>query len=382
MTCTAPTGFVGDGNDCDDSDPFTFPGAAENEPNGAGMCMTDADEDGYGSNTSTVAVVGTDCDDSDAAINPAATEIGNNSVDEDCEGRANYNLLQVGLGLGVACAVDNSNGTDGALVCWGSNSSSQILTSVPNGSNFVQVEVGESDACALDASGYMTCWGDATIYDSTHATNIPFQDLSLGATHGCALKDAAGTGGGYDADCWGQDCTLGQCPEPTPGMGGLRIEYLGVAAGGLVSCGIQTTTGLSCWGDNLSEVYQQSISLSDYYFDVDLATNTDAACMLKADSSITCIGNAASRITVDAPTSTGFSGLSCGSASCCALDSNSSLQCWGDDSVPTTGIPGGTNWSQVAVGMDMACAIDGTDQELTCWGALCDAGDPACDRHP
>ena len=58
-----------DFEDCDDGDPYTFPGAAIEDSETA--CMTDFDGDGYGDNNPAVGVeAGTDCDDSDPTINP------------------------------------------------------------------------------------------------------------------------------------------------------------------------------------------------------------------------------------------------------------------------------------------------------------------------
>ncbi|HHO49400.1 MAG TPA: hypothetical protein ENK18_00680, partial [Deltaproteobacteria bacterium] len=49
--------------DCDDTDPATFLGAAQESPS---ACMTDSDGDGFGDATPTAGVTpGTDCDDSD-----------------------------------------------------------------------------------------------------------------------------------------------------------------------------------------------------------------------------------------------------------------------------------------------------------------------------
>ena len=45
--------------------------------------MTDADGDGYGDINGTTA--GTDCDDSDSMVNPGATEIQNDGIDNDCD---------------------------------------------------------------------------------------------------------------------------------------------------------------------------------------------------------------------------------------------------------------------------------------------------------
>ncbi len=97
--------------DCDDADANDYPGATENVGNGddedcdgAEICYLDNDNDGYRPDaTSTLtssdpdcsdsrealsSAPTTDCDDSNASINPAATEITGNNVDEDCNNQA------------------------------------------------------------------------------------------------------------------------------------------------------------------------------------------------------------------------------------------------------------------------------------------------------
>ena len=61
--CTAPTGYVADGNDCDDRAATAFPGAATAEPS---VCTRDRDGDGWGDD----GLNGTDCDDRDATVAP------------------------------------------------------------------------------------------------------------------------------------------------------------------------------------------------------------------------------------------------------------------------------------------------------------------------
>ncbi|MFK7807420.1 MAG: MopE-related protein, partial [Saprospiraceae bacterium] len=101
-----------DFEDCDDTNPDINPDATEicdgidNDCDGEidngldqFVYYVDMDEDGFGNPDSSVdtcwtvvpigyAVNGDDCDDSNADINPDATEIPNNDIDEDCDGTA------------------------------------------------------------------------------------------------------------------------------------------------------------------------------------------------------------------------------------------------------------------------------------------------------
>ena len=78
-------GFLSD-VDCDDNDPAINPNATEIvnndiDENCDGIAeMIDVDMDGFNSSE--------DCDDNNADINPSATEIPNNNIDEDCDGIA------------------------------------------------------------------------------------------------------------------------------------------------------------------------------------------------------------------------------------------------------------------------------------------------------
>ena len=113
LTCDAPSGYIADGSDCDDTDSAVNPGATEvcNEVDDdcdgdtddsdssldtstGSTWYADGDADGYGDAATTVAACDapsgysaddSDCDDTAAAVNPAASEVCN-EIDDDCDG--------------------------------------------------------------------------------------------------------------------------------------------------------------------------------------------------------------------------------------------------------------------------------------------------------
>jgi hypothetical protein len=121
VSCSSPSGYVGNDDDCDDSDSSISPAATEvcdeidNDCDGdiddddsnldASTTMTwysDVDGDGYGSTTFTLdrcaqptnyVADDTDCDDSDADVYPGAPdEVYHDGVDQDCDDFDGYTI--------------------------------------------------------------------------------------------------------------------------------------------------------------------------------------------------------------------------------------------------------------------------------------------------
>ncbi len=112
QACSAPTGYVADNTDCDDTEANNYPGNTEicdgidNDCDGlvddvddsladATTWYNDVDGDGYGDATDSVTSCNapsgyitdnSDCDDSDANSHPNGTEIPNDGIDQDCNG--------------------------------------------------------------------------------------------------------------------------------------------------------------------------------------------------------------------------------------------------------------------------------------------------------
>jgi len=187
--CSAPSGFVVDDSDCDDSRAEAFPGAdelcngldddcdADIDDNAidATTWYVDVDGDGYGSDTFTTTTCdlpsgfqadATDCDDGDAAIHPAATELCD-GVDNDCD-----------------ATIDEDDAADATT--WYADTDSDGFGDASSTTVSCELPAGFSDD-ATDCDD-----GDATVHPGSTATETP--------------------GDGIDQDCDGNDlCTDLNC---------------------------------------------------------------------------------------------------------------------------------------------------------------------------
>jgi len=108
----APDDYISDGTDCDDTDPYTHPGAAPNDSETE--CMRDQDEDDFGDSVvSGDIVAGLDCDDSDPDVNPTAEEVAYDGIDNDCDGSDLCDVDEDGYDDdGTNCAGDDCDDAD------------------------------------------------------------------------------------------------------------------------------------------------------------------------------------------------------------------------------------------------------------------------------
>jgi hypothetical protein len=121
--CTAPQGTVDNNTDCNDSNNAIKPSATEAcnsiDDNCNGQIdenltqypvYTDADGDGYGVATGATSctpstITPGDCNDSNNAISPAASEVCDNAIDENCDGIASVGCI-LGCTDAAACNFD------------------------------------------------------------------------------------------------------------------------------------------------------------------------------------------------------------------------------------------------------------------------------------
>jgi alpha-tubulin suppressor-like RCC1 family protein len=281
-----------------------------------------------------------------------------------------------------ACALSVSGGTGSPLSCWGGNGSGQLGNSTMTSSS---VPVGA-----------VTYFSGVT-------------SVSAGAYGNFACGIASG-----QAYCWGAngDGQLGN-GSTTPSSGPLAVKGLtsgvtAISAGDLSACAV-TTTGVDagsaggaayCWGLNVTGQLGNGTMSNGSVDPVPvhgLGSGVTAisvggsgfACALLTDSTVECWGNneygQVGDGTVDTrlvPTKVmglaGATAISCGTFTACAVTSGT-IQCWGfgasyqlgngeptNSSTPVAvaDITGGA--TEVAVGGQAVCAI--VDGSALCWG--------------
>ncbi|GLR17753.1 hypothetical protein GCM10007940_23680 [Portibacter lacus] len=190
--------------DCDDNDPLINPDATEIpnntvDENCDGLIEgVDTDNDGFNA--------GFDCDDTNAAINPDAIEIPNNDVDEDCDG--------------VALIIDEDNdGFNSDVDCDDTNAAIN-----PDATEIVNNEVDEDcDGVAQiideDMDGYNSdedCDDkDATAYPG--AVEIPNNDVDEDCDGVVLIIDEDMDGFNSDVDCDDTNAAINPDVEEVPG---------------------------------------------------------------------------------------------------------------------------------------------------------------------
>jgi Regulator of chromosome condensation (RCC1) repeat len=276
----------------------------------------------------------------------------------------------------------------------------------------VDLTAGRDHACALDAGGDVSCWGDnffgqlGTGDTSDRATPVATTGLgsgvgavSAGYRHTCAVTAAGGI------KCWGYN-QFGRLGDGTTTDSSTPVDVVGltsgataVAAGNTLTCGL-TAGGVKCWGANGSgQLGDGTNTASATPVDVSgLGSGVVAidagevhACALTSAGGVKCWGSnqygqlgdgtTTSRNTpVDAVSLTsGVVAISAGWRSTCALTSAGGVKCWGyganvNRTVPTEviGLASGVAHIATEIGEEFFandsqnCAVT-TAGELKCW---------------
>jgi len=206
-------------------------------------------------------------------------------VERDCEERPRQvpgieSALQVGVGTVHQCALL----ADESVVCWGSDDTfgelgrGQTYSATPDvpapviGLGGVRkVAVGHYFTCALTNAGEVSCWGDNgqgglgrgissldLYHDPTPGPVVGLgkvTDLAVHYATACAVTEIG------EVYCWGQTEFLLEYPDKPDQTSSVEtapvlIRYVSdavqVSTQGYVTCAVQTTNALVCWGMNSS----------------------------------------------------------------------------------------------------------------------------------
>ena len=174
------------------------------------------------------------------------------------------------------------------------------------GSLLTQLSVGTGHACAIDAFGLVTCWGDNAHGQIIAPTGI-FNTLSAAGNYTCGIR-----GGTEAIECWGE------VPATAPSG-----TFMALSAGLNHACAISTGGELACWGD---DTYGQTTPPSGNLFS-GLSVGERHSCALGQDNKLVCWGDADSGRSL-APYGLFASPTSYANHNC-ALRSGPMLTCWG-----------------------------------------------------
>ncbi|MDQ1295004.1 MAG: hypothetical protein QG608_2889 [Actinomycetota bacterium] len=355
----------------------------------------------------------------------AATAPGDGPSRRDSPTQVTGQWTAVEAGPEHTCAIREG----GTLWCWGSNFSGQLgdgtLTTrrspvqVGRSTDWTAVSSGTEYTCGLRGSaksaGTLWCWGSNTDGGLGNGTRIhryvpglvgdrrDWVQVAAGARHVCG-RTADGT-----VWCWG-DNRYGQVADgstidryrPTPVPGGRT--WRGVWSGPFLTCGTQVDGHVHCWGED--EYGQLSLGDSKVMPSphrlpgggwAELSSGGYHTCALRRDTTVWCwgensygqLGDGLSSSTSSAPVRVGvpdaevrdtFRTLSAGAMYTCAIRSNGTLWCWGQNwdgqlgngsgfsSQPTpTQVAPGTVWHAVSAGTGHTCGVR-RDRSLWCWG--------------
>jgi alpha-tubulin suppressor-like RCC1 family protein len=303
--------------------------------------------------------------------------------------------VMLGGGYQSTCVL----GDDGAVSCWGQNDAGELgngesgndrscLPGEVGNANLVplpapavaisargQVNGGGAHACALLATGAVTCWGDNgfgqlgtgdTTPLSSPSPPLVFADgfvpqkVVAGNQHTCAVSTDD------RIKCWGSDQAgqlgagySGDLHAPGPDLRLRGRAVLELAAGDDHTCALLEGGALKCWGRNAAG----QLGLGD------LANRGDGPGQM---------GDHLTEVQLGGP----VIAVAAGAAHTCAVTDDGAVRCWGAGDAgqlglgselgalgppaPAVALPGAA--VSVAAGADYSCALLASGQ-ASCWGA-------------
>lgn len=279
-----------------------------------------------------------------------------------------------------ACALQ----TDGTIRCWGDNSSGQLgddttatrlaPVTVAGINSAVEVSAGGAHTCALLSDGTVRCWGlnssgqlgDATTSSAAAPVAVSgianAAAISAGSSHTCALL------GSGAVLCWGRNRS-GQLGDGTTSDSSSPVQVSGIStaasitAGGSHTCARLVDGTVRCWGSSsFDQLGNTGISTGQRSATPVEVTNLSSVASLEAGTNHTCatlasgearcwgdnsrgqlgaawtlisvfpvVAFTTSRVPVAVTNVTSATSITAGGSHSCALLSDNTLRCWGEN---------------------------------------------------
>jgi hypothetical protein len=197
--------------------------------------------------------------------------------DDDCQADApasTERFVQISVGPLGGCYL-REDGSISCSCCRGYGPDEPLCQDIPQG-RFVEVRVGAYDACAMDESRRLHCWGSS---DVAQPTTEPLADFQVEDEGACGVTLAG------DLVCWGRLLWEGFDEGPPEG-----VKFTRVTTGRAHACALGVDQEIYCWGIGYNTSDRPPLPFPDpspgpY---VDLQTFNVISCGMRPDSSLEC----------------------------------------------------------------------------------------------
>ncbi len=335
--------------------------------------------------------------------------------------------IDVDVGSQTNACVLLANGT---VKCWGLNLTGQLGDGTTNDSatpvavqgitQAVDIATDAGTSCVVNASGTVRCWGSnaggmlgiGTLLPDQSLSSVPAAGISdavevdIGWTQHVCARRANGT-----QKCWGRN-DYGQIGNGDGGDGHYEtlpdtvvgLDRVVAISNGGHACALRSDGTARCWGhNNFGQIGDGDTTNVDLPATVSglsattdgprIATGSDHTCALATDGTVKCWGdNSDGQLgngnTTDQSTPTPVVGLSrvtslaTGGVHTCAVIDDGTVKCWGRDVAGELGdagasgihalspvsVVGITDAVQVAASQQSTCVVRSTGT-VSCWGS-------------
>jgi len=202
-----------------------------------------------------------------------------------------------------------------------------------------------SEAC-IDSECQEYCEGAACVTGGKR-----FVGVAAGGMHSCGILMSS-----KKVVCWGSNAD-GQAPTAPS-----AASFQAISAGKHHTCGVRDDDKIVCWGRN-TEGQAPTTPSTELFWAV--TAGEEHSCGLRQDSKVVCWGRNAEGQAPTSPSQDSFESVSAGGNHTCGITEEGAVVCWGSDSEGQSKAPDG-QFRSVGAGYDHTCAVGGVG--LVCWG--------------